>query len=77
MIQIEVQDVEDDTNEQQSAQRKFIGIWFECCHTYGRLYKNKEGNLYTGRCPKCLRMAQIRVDSTSEKATNRRFFRGS
>ena len=67
----------DDTNEQNSNQRKFIGIWFECCHTYGRLYKNKEGTLYIGRCPKCLRLAQVRVDRNSENATNRRFFRGN
>jgi len=67
--------VEEDKNE-QPKQKKFIGVWFECCHTYGRLYKNKEGTLYRGRCPKCLRPVNVPINAESEKATNRRFFRG-
>ncbi len=66
-----------DEDNQEQQKRKFIGVWFECCHTYGRLYKNKEGTLYRGRCPKCLRSIQVRIDSNNENATNRRFFRGS
>ena len=68
---------EDNNNEQQKQEkRKFLGIWFECCHVYGRLYKNKEGTKYIGRCPKCLRSIQVNINSESEKATDRRFFRG-
>jgi len=70
----EVSDVEEDNQEQST--RKFIGVWFECCHTYGRLYKNKEGTMYRGRCPKCLRPVQVAINAESERATNRRFFRG-
>ena len=66
--------MEEDNN---ATERKFIGVWFECCHTYGRLYKNKEGTLYRGRCPKCLRSVKVSINADSEKATNRRFFRGS
>ena len=66
----------DEDNQQKPIKRKFIGVWFECCHTYGRLYKNKEGTIYRGRCPKCLRTVQVRVDVNNENATNRRFFRG-
>lgn len=68
--------MEENDNEQGSTQRKFIGVWFECCHTYGRLYKNKKGTLYVGRCPKCLRPINVPINSDSERATNRRFFRG-
>ncbi len=68
--------MEDNSNEQQNL-RKFIGVWFDCCHTYGRLYKNKEGTQYTGRCPKCMRYVHVNIDENSSKATNRRFFRGS
>ena len=32
---------------------KFIGILFECCNIYRRVYVNKEKNDYRGRCPKC------------------------
>ena len=66
--------MEEDNN---TTERKFIGVWFECCHTYGRLYKNKEGTLYRGRCPKCLRSVNVPINAESERATNRRFFRGS
>ena len=33
--------------------RKFLSVWFHCCHTYGRLYRNAEATRYEGRCPKC------------------------
>ena len=70
--------MEEDSYEQEydSAKRKFLGIWFECCHTYGRLYKNNAGTHYVGRCPRCLRSVKVRIDTNSESATNRRFFRG-
>ena len=67
---------EEDNNQQKPTRRKFIGVWFECCHAYGRLYKSKDGTIYRGRCPKCLRSVQVRVDVNAENATNRRFFRG-
>ena len=56
------------------TKRQFLGIWFECCRVYGRLYKNKAGTMYTGRCPRCLRSVRVRV---GEGGTNQRFFRGS
>lgn len=68
--------MEEDKENEQKGKRKFLGIWFECCHVYGRLYKNKSGTKYTGRCPKCLRILNVDIDAESEKATNQRFFRG-
>jgi len=64
--------VENENNT--SSKRAFLGIWFECCHAYGRLYKNKTGTAYTGRCPKCLRPVSVRIGG---EGTSRRFFRGS
>ena len=61
-------------NEDKDTKRQFIGIWFDCCGVYGRLYKTKDGTMYRGRCPKCLRPAFVRV---GEGGTNQRFFRGS
>jgi len=49
----------------------FLGIMFECCNVYGRIYKNKEGTYYSGRCPKCLRQIKIRI---GEGGVNQRFF---
>ena len=56
--------------------RAFLGIWFECCHVYGRLYKNKFGTAYVGRCPKCMRPVSARISQDGE-GTSRRFFSGS
>lgn len=67
---------EENKNEKETTKRKFIGVWFECCHTYGRLYKNIKGTHYVGRCPKCLRSVRVAINAESENATNRRFFRG-
>ena len=39
--------------------KKFLGIMFECCNIYRRIYINKEGNAYEGRCPKCFGEVKI------------------
>lgn len=51
--------------------RSYIGIMFNCCNTYGRVYKNKEGTAYVGRCPRCMRSVKVKV---GEGGTDRRFF---
>ena len=56
------------TNEK----KKFLGIYFDCCNTYGRLYKNKEGTHYTGRCPRCLRPLAVPI---GKGGVDTRFFR--
>ena len=45
---------------------------FECCNVYGRIYKNKEGTAYVGKCPKCLKNVMVKV---GKEGTNNRFFR--
>ena len=62
--------------ENKTTRRPFLGIWFDCCGVYGRIYKNAAGTMYTGRCPKCLRYVRVRVGGQGE-GTDRRFFRGS
>jgi hypothetical protein len=36
-----------------SATKPWLAVWFRCCHTYGRMYRNRSGTMYEGRCPRC------------------------
>lgn len=36
-----------------SEGRKYVGIYFKCCHVYSRVYKSRLGDRYVGYCPKC------------------------
>ncbi len=52
-------------------QRKFLGVLFECCGAYARIYKNKAGDVYEGRCPRCGRRVRVRIDP---QGVRERFF---
>lgn len=59
------------TSEANSQKRKkFLGIYFACCNTYGRIYNNSSTH-YEGKCPKCLRSLRVKI---GEGGVNRRFF---
>lgn len=51
--------------------RKYVGIQFECCGTYTRIYQNRQGTAYEGRCPRCLRQVRLKI---APWGTNERFF---
>ena len=50
---------------------RFLGIYFACCNVYGRVYVNRSGTAYEGRCPRCLRHLRIGIDP---QGTSDRFF---
>ena len=52
--------------------RPFIGILFECCRAYGRIYKTAKGDAYAGHCPRCARPFRAKVGAGG---TSQRFFR--
>jgi hypothetical protein len=59
-----------------SARRKpkaaYLGVHFECCGVYARVYRDREQQAYVGRCPRCLRWLRIRI---GPDGTAHRFFR--
>jgi hypothetical protein len=46
--------------------RPYLQLLFECCSVYQRVYRDREGAFYQGRCPRCLRQIRfnIRPDGT-------------
>ena len=56
----------------ENKDKSFLGILFECCNVYGRIYKNKDNTYYEGRCPRCMRHIKVKI---GEGGTNQRFFK--
>jgi hypothetical protein len=51
--------------------RPFIGVKFNCCGTYQRVYRTADGQSYRGRCPRCMRAIEFKVGPGGSDA---RFF---
>jgi len=51
--------------------KKFLGIKFTCCGIYTRIYVNRDGTAYEGRCPRCLKPIKLKI---GEGGTDTRFF---
>ena len=56
----------------KETHKKFLGVMFECCNIYQRIYVNKEGNAYEGRCPKCFAEVKALI---GVEGSDSRFFR--
>ncbi len=52
--------------------RTWLGIHFECCDVYSRIYRSRVREAYEGRCPKCGAPVSVAV---GPDGTGERFFR--
>ncbi len=57
--------------EEPVDRKKFVGVKFNCCGLYVRVYINKDGTAYEGRCPKCTKPVRLKI---GEGGTSNRFF---
>jgi hypothetical protein len=39
----------------------FVGVLYECCNVYTRIYRAASAQHYDGRCPRCLRPVRFVV----------------
>jgi hypothetical protein len=62
---------DNDSQENKKSARPFLGVHFECCDVYVRLYRPNDRPFYQGRCPKCSKSVFIPV---GKGGTSSRFF---
>jgi hypothetical protein len=60
-----------DDSDTTRASRPFLGVLFECCKVYARVYRNAAGTHYSGACPRCAKGVRFRI---GEGGQNTRFF---
>ena len=56
----------------KSDKRRFLGVSFDCCSAYARIYVNKQGTAYVGNCPRCAKRVEFLIGA---EGTSSRFFR--
>ncbi len=63
--------LDDRTTGAHGVGKRFIGVKFDCCQVYARIYVNNEETAYEGRCPRCLRKIHVKI---RKDGVNCRFF---
>ena len=58
-------------SEGKAQGRKYLGVMFECCNVYARVYENRDGTHYAGRCPRCMKSVRFRISHDGDGSDNR------
>jgi hypothetical protein len=64
-------DTSDIVGKDGHEKRPFISVLYRCCNSYGRLYPNKDGTKFVGRCPRCGARTEALIGPTG---TTRNYF---
>jgi len=54
--------------------RPWLAVRWRCCGVYSRVYRNRGGEAYEGRCPRCQRPLRVAI---GPGGTTARFFEAS
>ncbi len=54
--------------------RKYIGMYFEECNVYSRIYINRGKTAYVGFCPVCARKVTVKI---GKDGVSSRFFKST
>ena len=57
--------------QETEASRRFVGVHFNCCDVYTRIYINHEQSAYVGHCPRCAKRVRMAI---GPGGTDSRFF---
>ncbi len=57
--------------QEDKSVRPFVGVQFECCSIYARIYQNAAGTAYAGNCPRCAKKIELKI---GPGGSNSRFF---
>lgn len=68
---LDVSGLEASAGSDPATGRPFLSVHFACCNVYRRLYRNRQGTLYEGACPRCGRVARFAI---GPHGTSRRSF---
>jgi hypothetical protein len=71
ILEVKGLDADDAAMSGGGSGRPWIGVRFECCGVYVRIYRNVGATAYEGRCPRCLRRVRATV---GPEGTSCRFF---
>lgn len=48
--------------------RPFLGIMFQCCKVYQRIYLNRAETAFVGWCPRCKKKVEVKVSKDGSRS---------